>query len=122
MEQSADMTADEKAIEEAAIKFAKENRTRLARIIANTNEFPSEASPLTVFMAGSPGAGKTEISKAMVDVLEQGTANVEAKKILRLDPDDFRCLIPDSWLLGSKFISVSTGGDEDSGKGFRSGF
>lgn len=88
------MTADERAIEEAAIKFAKANRARLARTIADTNEFPSESSPLTVFMAGSPGAGKTEISKAMVDVLEQGTANVEAKKILRLDPDDFRCLIP----------------------------
>ncbi|KOX98978.1 zeta toxin family protein [Pseudomonas nunensis] len=88
------MTPEEKAIEEAALQFAKEHRARLARGVADTKVFPSEVSPLTVFMAGSPGAGKTEISKAMVDVLEQGTVSVEAKKILRIDPDDFRCLIP----------------------------
>jgi predicted ABC-type ATPase len=88
------MTPYEKAIEDAAIKFSKENRARLARSIADTNVFPSETSPLTVFMAGSPGAGKTEISKALVDVLEQGTDSVEAKKILRIDPDDIRRLIP----------------------------
>lgn len=94
MEQSAEMTPEEKAIEEAAFQFAKVHRARLARDIADTKVFPSEVSPLTVFMAGSPGAGKTEISKAMVDILEQGTVSVEAKKILRIDPDDFRCLIP----------------------------
>jgi ATP-dependent protease HslVU (ClpYQ) ATPase subunit len=69
MERSADMTPEEKAIEEAAFQYAKEHRARLAREIADTKLFPSEISPLTVFMAGSPGAGKTEISKAMVDVL-----------------------------------------------------
>lgn len=52
------MTPEEIAIEEAALEFAKANRTSLARTIADTNIFAAEASPLTVFMAGSPGAGK----------------------------------------------------------------
>ncbi|MEX5683757.1 Zeta toxin [compost metagenome] len=88
------MTPEEKAVEEEAFEFAKTNRARLARTIADTDAFPSEASPLTVFMAGSPGAGKTEISKGLVEMLEQGVAGCTAKKILRIDPDDYRCLIP----------------------------
>lgn len=78
------MTPEEKAIEEAALQFAKGHRTRLARGIADTKVFPSEVSPLTVFMAGSPGAGKTEISKAMVDVLEQGRLVLRQRKICGL--------------------------------------
>jgi len=88
---SVDMAPEEKAIEEEAFEFARANRARLARTIADTGVFPSETSPLTVFMAGSPGAGKTEISKAMVEVLEQGIPGVPAKKVLRIDPDDYRC-------------------------------
>ncbi|RON08347.1 Zeta toxin [Pseudomonas brassicacearum] len=88
------MTPEEIAIEEAAFEFAKANRTSLARTIADTSIFAAEASPLTVFMAGSPGAGKTEISKAMVETLEEGIPGVPAQRVLRIDPDDFRCLIP----------------------------
>ncbi|WP_429437031.1 zeta toxin family protein [Pseudomonas sp. BS3782 TE3695] len=53
------MTPEEKATEEAAFAFARANRASLARAIADTSIFPPEDSPITVFMAGSPGAGKT---------------------------------------------------------------
>ncbi|MDB5984244.1 MAG: Zeta toxin, partial [Pseudomonas sp.] len=57
---------------------------------------PPEDAPLTVFMAGSPGAGKTEVCMAMKEALEEGgglLGGPEAK-VLRIDPDEFRCLLP----------------------------
>lgn len=52
--------------------------------------------PVSVFMAGSPGAGKTEASKELLKLLGDG-------KGLRIDPDDLRVEFPDytganSWL------------------------
>lgn len=40
-------------------------------------------------MAGSPGAGKTEFSKRLLAPFEVGE-----RKIVRIDPDDIRALIP----------------------------
>lgn len=88
------MTPEEKAIEEAAFEFARVYRAALAREIADTSIFAPEDYPITVFMAGSPGAGKTEISKALVEIIEEGGDEVQAQRVLRIDPDDFRCLIP----------------------------
>lgn len=46
-----------------------------------------DQEPVSVFMAGSPGAGKTEASKSLLSKLE----NVEkGRKILRIDPDELR--------------------------------
>lgn len=88
------MTPEEKATEEAAFEFARVNRAALAREIADTNIFAPEDYPITVFMAGSPGAGKTEISKALVEIIEEGDEEVQVRRVLRIDPDDFRNLIP----------------------------
>jgi adenylate kinase family enzyme len=88
------MTPEEKATEEAAFEFARANRASLARAIADTSIFAPEDFPITVFMAGSPGAGKTEISKAFVEFFEEGDEEYEAQRVLRIDPDDFRTLIP----------------------------
>jgi adenylate kinase family enzyme len=88
------MTPEEKAIADEAFEFAKANRASLARKIADTNLYPSEDFPITVFMAGSPGAGKTEISKALVEIFEAEDEPVREQYVLRIDPDDFRSLIP----------------------------
>jgi adenylate kinase family enzyme len=88
------MTPQEIAIEHAAFEFARANRALLARQVADTSVYLSEETPFTVFMAGSPGAGKTEISKAMVEALDTGISSLQAKRVLRIDPDDFRSLIP----------------------------
>lgn len=88
------MTPEEKEIEEAAIEFARRNRASLARTIADTSIFVPEDYPITVFMAGSPGAGKTEISKALVEIFEADGKDPLNQRVLRIDPDDFRGLIP----------------------------
>jgi UDP-N-acetylglucosamine kinase len=46
---------------------------------------------VSVFMAGSPGAGKTESSKELLAELE---SNEPKTRILRIDPDDLRCEFP----------------------------
>jgi adenylate kinase family enzyme len=88
------MTPEEIELEEAAFQFAIAHRRPLAKKIVDTEVFIPERAPLTVFMAGSPGAGKTEISKAMVEALEKGHPEAEGRRVLRIDPDDFRELIP----------------------------
>lgn len=79
------MTPEE--LEQQAITFAKSNRTRIARKLTDKNEFPSDIRPVSVFMSGSPGAGKTETSKAFLE-------EIGADNVLRLDPDELRELIP----------------------------
>ena len=77
------MTEDEKRIEQQAIKFAKKNRTAIANELTDRERFPPEDEPVAVFMAGSPGAGKTETSREFLQ-------EVEATNVIRLDPDELR--------------------------------
>ena len=79
------MTPEE--LERQAISYAKSNRTRIARELTDKNQFPPDTRPVSVFMAGSPGAGKTEASKAFLE-------EIGADNVLRLDPDELRELIP----------------------------
>lgn len=73
--------------EQQAIAFAKKNRTRIARELTDKNRFPPDTRPVSVFMSGSPGAGKTEASKAFLE-------EIGADNVLRLDPDELRELMP----------------------------
>ncbi|MFT6790264.1 MAG: UDP-N-acetylglucosamine kinase [Pseudoalteromonas rhizosphaerae] len=79
------MTPEE--LERQAIAYAKNNRTRIARELTDKDQFPPDTRPVSVFMAGSPGAGKTEASKAFLE-------EIGADNVLRLDPDELRELIP----------------------------
>lgn len=89
------VTEQEALFEQEAIKFAKANRNAIARRIADIAIFPGEEHPVSVFMSGSPGAGKTEASLELIKAL--GT-------VLRIDPDELRSEFPayngaNSWLL-----------------------
>ncbi|WP_275069880.1 zeta toxin family protein [Pseudidiomarina insulisalsae] len=55
----------------------------MARNLTDKLQFPSEKKPVSVFMAGSPGAGKTEASKLFLE-------EIGANTVIRLDPDDLR--------------------------------
>lgn len=77
--------AGKQGVSERAVVFAKQNRTRIARKLACLETYPSDEYPVSVFMAGSPGAGKTEVSKAFIGMMQVGGSNA-----LRIDPDDFR--------------------------------
>lgn len=84
------MTEEEQAVSERAVAFAKQNRTRIVRGLACMETYPSDEYPVSVFMAGSPGAGKTEVSREFIKMMQAGGSNA-----LRLDPDDFRDYFPE---------------------------
>jgi UDP-N-acetylglucosamine kinase len=95
-----EMTAEERRIQEAAIEFARKNKKQRCIALTDTNVFLPEEHPVSVFMAGSPGAGKTESSKELIVELESRTPG---SKVLRIDPDDLRSEFPgydgkNSWL------------------------
>jgi len=82
--------ANEEEIRAAAIDFAKHNKKRLAEELTNKEIFKPDAMPVSVFMAGSPGAGKTEFSKNLILVIEKH----KESRVIRIDPDDIRALLP----------------------------
>lgn len=82
------MNSDE--IKNTALEFAKANRKAIARQITDQNIYQPDDIPVSVFMAGSPGAGKTEFSKNFLNTLEKGITH----KILRVDSDELRILLP----------------------------
>ncbi|CAN7597528.1 zeta toxin family protein [Variovorax sp. LjRoot84] len=91
----APLTSEEQAVRDEAIQWARANRTKFAADFTNIEKYPGEIAPVALFMAGSPGAGKTEASKALAE---------EVGSFLRIDPDDFRAFVPgydgqNSWLV-----------------------
>lgn len=78
------MTEAETRISEDAIRFAKANGKAIARRVSDPSIFLGEDNPVSVFMAGSPGAGKTEASIELLDTLDG------PNPILRIDPDELR--------------------------------
>ncbi len=79
-----DLSKKEKEIEKRALAFIKENKKALKEKYAGS-DFDSAKKPYSIFMAGSPGAGKTEFSKNLI-VKVVG----ETQKIIRIDIDDYR--------------------------------
>lgn len=61
-----DLSESEKQIEQNALKFARENKKAIAKRLTCIKEYPPEKDPVSVFMAGSPGAGKTESAKVLL--------------------------------------------------------
>jgi UDP-N-acetylglucosamine kinase len=82
-----DMTDQDARIEEEALAFARANKKLIAKRRTDKSLYLPEADPVSVFMAGSPGAGKTEAS---VELL----ATVDGPAILRIDPDELRSEFP----------------------------
>jgi UDP-N-acetylglucosamine kinase len=83
------LTSAELAIEKSAIDFAKKNKSVITRRLTDPTIYLPEEKPVSVFMAGSPGAGKTEASLELLNDLAAGV------KILRIDPDELRNEFPD---------------------------
>jgi len=80
------MEKDEIEKEENALCWIKKNSHTVIEKFANSAEFVSEAHPTTLFMAGSPGAGKTEFSKRFIERFSQ--------KPIRIDADEIRSVCP----------------------------
>ncbi len=81
---------DEEAIKRQAEEFAKANKKRLAQELTDTSKYIPDEVPTSVFMAGSPGAGKTEYSKNLIQILEKNKNH----KVVRIDGDELRDHFP----------------------------
>lgn len=70
-----------------AKKFIKDNKKLLIEKFAKLESIPPKDSPFSIFMAGSPGAGKTEFSKAFI----KSNSSISAA---RIDTDEIKEIIP----------------------------
>jgi predicted ABC-type ATPase len=99
------LTPQEEKIEAAALAFARDNKKTIASRLTDTARFIPEEEPVSVFMAGSPGAGKTEASIELLAMVE-----ADGSEILRIDPDELRYEFPnytgDNSYLFQKGVSV----------------
>ncbi len=82
---SLELSNDDAAIIDRANVFARKQGKTIVAKLTDENIYPSDLSPVSVFMAGSPGAGKTEASKALLKNIE----GLDSKTV-RIDPDDLR--------------------------------
>ena len=78
----AELSEEERRVQQEALAFAKANRRRIARQRTSIAIYPAEENPVSVFMAGSPGAGKTEASIELIAKL--------GSPVIRIDPDELR--------------------------------
>lgn len=80
-----ELTQQQLAIEKTALDFAKANKKQIAKKHTDPAVYCPEKYPVSVFMAGSPGAGKTEASIELVGAFEK-----EDCRVIRIDPDELR--------------------------------
>lgn len=81
-----DMTHVEALQIEAATQFAKANKKRIAKEFTDPAVYIPDKEPVSVYMAGCAGAGKTEAAIEMIEALANGSNT----KTMRIDPDDLR--------------------------------
>lgn len=81
------MTPAEQSIHDDAIAFARANKKAIAKRLTDKAIHPPEDEPVSVFMAGSPGAGKTEASLELLNFFSDSPP-------LRIDPDELRAEFP----------------------------
>lgn len=79
-------------LSQRAVAYIKENKKTLCENFASLREFPPVKDPSAYFMAGSPGAGKTEYSKALIQQLLE---KEPLRKIVRIDADELRNFLPE---------------------------
>lgn len=77
-------------IQSNAVAFAKENKKQIAKRLTDPNIYQPDDWPVSVFMAGSPGAGKTEFSKNIISILAKNSDH----RVIRIDGDDIRSMLP----------------------------
>jgi UDP-N-acetylglucosamine kinase len=81
------MNDEENKLSQIAIEFIEKNKRRIVDQFISDSGCQSSDHPVTLFMAGSPGAGKTEVSKRLIEKFED-------KKPIRIDADDIRVMLP----------------------------
>ena len=80
------MDEEEMRRAEDAFRWVKENEQTLIAKFATPGEYETDTVLVSLFMAGSPGAGKTEVSKRLIQRF--------SKKPIRIDADEIRTQCP----------------------------
>jgi UDP-N-acetylglucosamine kinase len=76
------MSSDEdKRLSNIAKQWVKENRRSLIVKFCDPNTYPSSRAPITIFMAGTPGAGKTEFSISLLKKFDGTFVRIDADEI-----------------------------------------
>lgn len=78
------LTKQEQEISERALVYVRQSKKQIQQKFADNRIYTPSDHPITVFMAGVPGAGKTEVSKRLIDEFDN--------KAVRIDADDIRDL------------------------------
>lgn len=76
---------NEEKIKQKAAEYIKNNKDHLIKKFAPEDEYPPEENPISIFMAGCFGAGKTEFASSYTE---------EDKSIVIIDADEIRKLCP----------------------------
>lgn len=82
-----ELTEEELTKSNEAYNFIKSNQGFLIEKFASPKIYVPDERPVSLFMAGSPGAGKTEISKRLIEKFQD-------KLPIRIDADEIREVIP----------------------------
>jgi len=77
-------------ISQKAIMYIKKNQKKIIAEFIDESKYVSSDKPSSYFMAGSPGAGKTEYSRRFIEYVELETHET----IVRIDGDEIRQLLP----------------------------
>lgn len=78
------MLSQEEQLTEKAIREAKKLKKKLAKKMID--HLPQEESAVSVFMAGSPGAGKTETARAMIKSFQKDSG----VELVHIENDELR--------------------------------
>lgn len=81
------ITDEEQQLVEAAYQYLKDHKHELIGRFADPKIYKPDSKPVSLFMAGSPGAGKTESSKRLIEA-------IVGPPPVRIDADDIRAIFP----------------------------
>jgi len=84
-----DLTPEEQNICDAAVTYVKENKKDLIATHIQSKPEVQKGKPLAIFMAGSPGAGKTEFAETFLE-----NPQVNGLDVVCIDPDALRKEMP----------------------------
>jgi len=80
------MTTSQTKIQDDAFDWVKQHKKDLFLKFADLSFYEQDPYPTTVFMAGSPGAGKTEFSKRLTELFVQKPVIIDADEIRKIIP------------------------------------
>lgn len=83
------MTPDEQKICDTAVEYVRTHKQILLKKYADIEKIASDTAPVAIFMAGSPGAGKTEFAEDFLKLASNGGMD-----IVFIDPDQLRTDMP----------------------------